>query len=581
MDNSNNINGKSSRSLTPEEIKGYVEGTLSAEEKRRVEELLVDSPMDAEAVEGYEMLGPEAAERLVADINKDIDVITGAGREIKVRTIAPIRWMAAASVLVLMGFGAWYFGNQLGNHQDNVSLATPADEIKTEQNTASEVVPFGQKTDSTGVEPARSIIGLIEQDDTELNLSADLTATRQRPVDAELDLVLEVADSEEFFPMDEPAQDELPVAEQSDVVNSIPKPANTFDLGFSDDVTSFVANSSEPRVTAPEAAQILDATSNNAYYESDLRLTEMEAMEDEEMLLAAGDLSSGEFGNIDVDSFVFQRLNARTVADFRYSFSSNYDGAGGIVQGRITDFQTGEPLIGAVIQAKGTDYGVMTDFDGYYELKLPVGRHDLEIRYVGYDKLGEPIIIVEGEQRMLDASLDASALALDEVVVASEKASRAKDRKQFSKEEISSRAPAAAEPAYMKGGELLISDDADDIPDDSYARGYKAMQQQDSVTAFKWMQTTLQERPYHPEAALYSGLILLQSQRPTDALSYLEPLIARNPGEEIVAEARWYQALSYLALRNREAAEPILLSIEEKGGEYSRDATLTLEDLGW
>jgi tetratricopeptide (TPR) repeat protein len=219
-------------------------------------------------------------------------------------------------------------------------------------------------------------------------------------------------------------------------------------------------------------------------------------------------------------------------------------------------------------------------------LELPVGRHDLEIRYVGYDNLGEPIMIVEGEQRMLDASLDPSALALDEVVVSSEKAGRAKDRKRFSKEaklkeEVSSRAPASAEPAYTEGAALFQSDDAEVLPDDSYARGYQAMQQQDSVTAFKWMQETLQERPSHPEAALYSGLILLQSQRPADALSYLEPLIARNPGEEIVAEARWYQALSYVALRNREAAEPILLSIKEKGGEYSRDASLTLEELGW
>ncbi len=51
--------------------------------------------------------------------------------------------------------------------------------------------------------------------------------------------------------------------------------------------------------------------------------------------------------------------------------------------GKITDADSGEPLIGATIQLN--DGGTTTDFDGNYSLEISGGQHEIEATYVGYE----------------------------------------------------------------------------------------------------------------------------------------------------------------------------------------------------
>lgn len=84
----------------------------------------------------------------------------------------------------------------------------------------------------------------------------------------------------------------------------------------------------------------------------------------------------------------------------------------GMVKGVIKD-GNGEPLIGAAVQLKGSSTGTVTNFDGNFELKAPVGGV-LVISYVGFankevtvTSLSKPLNIIMSEDTEL----------LDEVVV--------------------------------------------------------------------------------------------------------------------------------------------------------------------
>lgn len=82
------------------------------------------------------------------------------------------------------------------------------------------------------------------------------------------------------------------------------------------------------------------------------------------------------------------------------------------VSGTIVDAETGVPIPGANVVEKGTQNGVMTDFDGNYEIEVPQNS-TLVISYLGYTAKE-----IEVESRtLIDVELETETAALDEVVV--------------------------------------------------------------------------------------------------------------------------------------------------------------------
>lgn len=55
----------------------------------------------------------------------------------------------------------------------------------------------------------------------------------------------------------------------------------------------------------------------------------------------------------------------------------------GTVKGQVVD-ATGEPVIGATVQVKGTTNGTITDFDGNFTLNNVPEKGILVISYIGY-----------------------------------------------------------------------------------------------------------------------------------------------------------------------------------------------------
>ncbi|WP_281233593.1 SusC/RagA family TonB-linked outer membrane protein [Flavobacterium gelatinilyticum] len=73
------------------------------------------------------------------------------------------------------------------------------------------------------------------------------------------------------------------------------------------------------------------------------------------------------FANADIHDSLFEALTA-----------------GPIIKGKITD-QSGSPLPGATVMAKGTKIAVLTDFDGNFTIEMPANSDRLIISYVGME----------------------------------------------------------------------------------------------------------------------------------------------------------------------------------------------------
>ncbi len=82
------------------------------------------------------------------------------------------------------------------------------------------------------------------------------------------------------------------------------------------------------------------------------------------------------------------------------------------VSGTVTD-SDGVPLPAANVLVKGTTVGVVSDFDGNYQLKVPDGGETLVFSYLGFKTLEVPI----NGRSTINVVLESDSAALDEVVV--------------------------------------------------------------------------------------------------------------------------------------------------------------------
>ena len=74
--------------------------------------------------------------------------------------------------------------------------------------------------------------------------------------------------------------------------------------------------------------------------------------------------------------------------------------------GRVTDAQTGNPLVGASVLIPGTLFGVATDAAGRYTLTgLPAGETAVEVSFLGYETATRRIGLAAGETETLDVAL--------------------------------------------------------------------------------------------------------------------------------------------------------------------------------
>jgi hypothetical protein len=91
---------------------------------------------------------------------------------------------------------------------------------------------------------------------------------------------------------------------------------------------------------------------------------------------------------------------------------------GGTIKGTITDKQTGEPLIGAVVMLEGTAYGASTGLDGSYIIQnVATGKYELKVKYSSYETAGSTIVISADETQKFDVALTSNSSLLKEVEI--------------------------------------------------------------------------------------------------------------------------------------------------------------------
>ncbi|MGC9344990.1 MAG: SusC/RagA family TonB-linked outer membrane protein, partial [Bacteroidales bacterium] len=83
------------------------------------------------------------------------------------------------------------------------------------------------------------------------------------------------------------------------------------------------------------------------------------------------------------------------------------------ISGKITDAETGEPLIGVSVLISGTAVGTISDLNGEYSINLPDEGSILIFSYIGYKTIEE----IPGERRVLNIAMEEEILSMDEVVV--------------------------------------------------------------------------------------------------------------------------------------------------------------------
>ncbi|MFP4065505.1 MAG: TonB-dependent receptor [Bacteroidales bacterium] len=93
----------------------------------------------------------------------------------------------------------------------------------------------------------------------------------------------------------------------------------------------------------------------------------------------------------------------------------------GVVQGFITDAQTGESLPGATIIFE-RNQGTVSDSEGFYRFSRPPGKAVIRFQYVGYKSTGAEILLSEGDTLTLDKALEPDITQIDQVVVSAGRA---------------------------------------------------------------------------------------------------------------------------------------------------------------
>lgn len=123
------------------------------------------------------------------------------------------------------------------------------------------------------------------------------------------------------------------------------------------------------------------------------------------------------------------------------------------VRGQIVDKQAQIPLIGATVVLVNSDplIGGTSDENGYYRLeKVPVGRQQVKISYLGYQDATIPNVIVNaGKEVILDIELEESVVLTEALVI---KATREKHKTVNSLATISARSFDTEEVYRFSGG---------------------------------------------------------------------------------------------------------------------------------
>ena len=69
------------------------------------------------------------------------------------------------------------------------------------------------------------------------------------------------------------------------------------------------------------------------------------------------------------------------------------------LSGTVTDVSNGEKLLGVNLLIKGTQMGTSTNEYGFYSLTLPEGEYTLQVEFLGFKTIEEPLHLKGNQHR--------------------------------------------------------------------------------------------------------------------------------------------------------------------------------------
>ena len=89
----------------------------------------------------------------------------------------------------------------------------------------------------------------------------------------------------------------------------------------------------------------------------------------------------------------------------------------GVVSGRVTAAQGGQPLAGATIFVTGTQLGALTRSDGTYRVALRPGRYELRVRLIGFTSTFDSVTVTAGQNVAKDFTIGRAPTTLEAIAV--------------------------------------------------------------------------------------------------------------------------------------------------------------------
>ena len=87
-------------------------------------------------------------------------------------------------------------------------------------------------------------------------------------------------------------------------------------------------------------------------------------------------------------------------------------GVSGKISGEVYDAQTGEPIVGATVQIRGTSLATSTDEDGeYFVINIPIGKYEVSVNSIGHET-----VTTKGVRVLVDLTTPVDFVLESEVV---------------------------------------------------------------------------------------------------------------------------------------------------------------------
>ncbi len=103
--------------------------------------------------------------------------------------------------------------------------------------------------------------------------------------------------------------------------------------------------------------------------------------------------------------------------------SAVFAGTTGKIAGRVTDAETGDPIIGAAVQIEGTTQGAAADINGdFFILNVAPGQVDVRVTAIGYGtETVRGLRIITDQTSTVNFALNVEAITTGEVVITAER----------------------------------------------------------------------------------------------------------------------------------------------------------------